>query len=328
MAVLVTGGAGYIGSHTVAELLEEGQDVVIIDNLEKGHRESIFGGTLLVGDLRDQEFLKQVFRTNDIDSVIHFASYIEVGESVKNPLKYYNNNLIGAMNLLTQMNNSGVKSIVFSSTAAVYGEPENIPILETDRLCPTNPYGASKLAIENILKWMDTAYEMKYAILRYFNASGAHKSGEIGEAHDPESHLIPLVLQAASGKRECIYIYGNDYDTQDGTCVRDYIHVSDLAQAHLLALGRLKKDRKSGIYNLGNGKGFSVREVIDIARKVTGVNIKEEVVDKRPGDPSILVASSEKIKNTFMWNPKMPDLYSIIETAWNWHKTHPNGYSN
>ncbi len=327
MAVLVTGGAGYIGSHTVAELLEKKEDVIVVDNLEKGHKEAVLGGKLITGDLRDKEFLKKLFSENDIESVIHFAAYIEVGESVSNPLKYYNNNVIATLNLLTAMSEAGVKRIVFSSTAATYGEPENVPILETDRTLPTNPYGETKLSVEKALKWSDPALGIKHVALRYFNACGAHKSGLIGEAHHPESHLIPLVIQAATGKRDDIKVFGNDYNTPDGTCIRDYVHVTDLAQAHLLALDKLRKDNTSGTYNLGNGKGFSVKEVIDIVRKVTGRPIKEVNSPRRPGDPAVLVASSEKIKKELGWTPCYEDLTAIVETAWNWHKSHPNGYN-
>jgi UDP-glucose 4-epimerase len=247
---------------------------------------------------------------------------------VSNPLKYYNNNVIATLNLLTAMKDAGVSKIVFSSTAATYGEPENIPILETDKTFPTNPYGETKLTVEKTLKWADNAYGIKHVILRYFNASGAHVSGSIGEDHSPETHLIPLVIQAAMGKRESIKIFGNDYNTPDGTCVRDYIHVSDLANAHYLALQSLRHGKESKIYNLGNGKGFSVREVIDVVRKVTGRPIKAEDAPRRPGDPAILVASSEKIKKELNWEPKLADLETIVSTAWEWHKNHPDGYND
>ncbi|TYQ16277.1 UNVERIFIED_CONTAM: UDP-glucose 4-epimerase [Acetivibrio alkalicellulosi] len=327
MAVLVTGGAGYIGSHTVAELIDKNEEVIVVDNLEKGHREAVIGGKLIVGDLRDSEFIKDVFNKNSIEAVIHFAAYIEVGESVGNPLKYYNNNVIATLNLLTAMKEAGVNKIVFSSTAATYGEPENIPILETDKTLPTNPYGETKLTVEKALNWCDKAYGTKYAVLRYFNACGAHKSGKIGEDHNPESHLIPLIIQVAMGKRDYISIFGNDYNTPDGTCVRDYIHVSDLAQAHCLALEKLRRGNDSQTYNLGNGKGFSVREVIDVVRKVTGCKIEAVDAPRRPGDPAVLVASSEKIKNELGWAPEAADLEMIVESAWNWHKQHPKGYS-
>jgi len=326
MAVLVTGGAGYIGSHTVIELIEEKEEVVVIDNLQKGHKGAVLGGRFYEGDLRDEEFLQKVFSENEIESVIHFAADSLVGESVQDPLKYYNNNVVSTLKLLTKMKEFGVKRIVFSSTAATYGEPENIPILETDRTLPTNPYGETKLAVEKALKWFDRAYGIKYASLRYFNAAGAHISGKIGEDHNPETHLIPIVLQAALGKREVVKIFGDDYNTPDGTCIRDYIHVSDLAQAHILALKKLRNGGESDIYNLGNGKGFSVKEVIDVARQVTGVNIRAEIAERRPGDPAVLVASSEKIQKELNWNPKYNELSTIIETAWNWHKNNPDGF--
>lgn len=328
MAVLITGGAGYIGSHTVAELLEKNEEVIVVDNLEKGHKAAVLGGKLIVGDLRDREFIKSVFMQNDIEAVIHFAAYIEVGESVSDPLKYYNNNVAVTLNLLTAMKEAKVNKVVFSSTAATYGEPENIPILETDRTFPTNPYGETKLSVEKALKWSDGAYGIKHVILRYFNACGAHTSGKIGEDHSPESHLIPLIIQAAMGKRDSIKLFGNDYNTPDGTCVRDYIHVSDLAQAHYLALQKLRKGEDSDIYNLGNGKGFSVKEVVDVVRKVTGKNINAVDAPRRPGDPAILVASSDKIKRELNWQPKMDDLETIVATAWEWHSKHPDGYND
>ncbi|MCX7745499.1 MAG: UDP-glucose 4-epimerase GalE [Clostridia bacterium] len=328
MAVLVTGGAGYIGSHTVAELIERNEEVIVLDNLEKGHKEALLGGKLIQGDLRDKDFVKEVFLKNDIEAVIHFAAYIEVGESVANPLKYYNNNVVSTLNLLTAMKDAGVHKIVFSSTAATYGEPENTPILETDKTFPTNPYGETKLTVEKALKWSDGAYGLKHVILRYFNASGAHEGGKIGEDHDPESHLIPIILQVALGKRDEIKMFGDDYNTPDGTCVRDYIHVSDLAQAHVLALDKLRRENESSIYNLGNGKGFSVKEVVDVVRQITGKPIKAVVAPRRPGDPATLVASSEKVKKEMNWRPKYGGLAKIVETAWNWHKNHPNGYND
>ncbi|HEX2944495.1 MAG TPA: UDP-glucose 4-epimerase GalE [Clostridia bacterium] len=328
MSILVTGGAGYIGSHTAAELLAAGEDVIILDSLEKGHRGAVKGGKLCVGDLRDAEFLDSVFRDNKIEEVIHFAAYSLVGESVDEPLKYYNNNMVSTLRLLDKMKEYGVKRLVFSSTAATYGEPENIPILETDRTFPTNPYGETKLSVEKVLKWADNAYGVKYVSLRYFNAAGAHISGTIGEDHKPESHLIPIVLQAALGKRDAIRIFGDDYDTPDGSCIRDYIHVTDLAMAHILALKSLRNGGDSKIYNLGNGKGFSVKEVVNLARKVTGVNIKEIIDPRRAGDPAVLVASSDRIKEELKWKPRYDDLSTIIETAWKWHKDHPDGYED
>lgn len=329
MAILVTGGAGYIGSHTVAELIDRNQDVIIIDNLENGHKQAAeaFGARLVVGDLRNIEFIRDFFRKNDIEAVIHFAAYIEAGESVINPLKHYNNNVVSSLNLLTAMSEAGIKKIVFSSTAATYGDPENIPIKESDRTLPINPYGETKLSVEKALKWADGAYGIKHVALRYFNAAGAHVSGKIGEDHSPETHLIPIVLQVAAGKREEIKLFGSDYDTKDGSCVRDYIHVSDLAQAHVLALEYLRKDgASSNVFNLGNGKGFSNREVVEIARQVTGKKIKASDAPRRPGDPAVLVASSAKAMKELSWSPKYNDLEVIIDTAWNWHSKNPNGF--
>ena len=326
MAILVTGGAGYIGSHTVLELIEKGEKVIVIDNLSKGHKEAVQGGTFYQGDLRNDEFLDEVFKKNDIEAVIHFAADSLVGESVDDPLKYYNNNVLGTVRLLLKMKETGVKKIVFSSTAAVYGEPENIPILEDDKTIPTNPYGETKLAVEKALKWSDIAYGIKYVSLRYFNAAGAHISGKIGEDHNPETHLIPLVLQVALGKREEIKIFGDDYNTVDGSCIRDYIHVTDLANAHILAVERLRNTKESAIYNLGNGKGFSVKEVIKVAREVTDKEIKQVISKRRSGDPVVLVASSEKIKRELGWNPNFGELRNIVETAWKWHIGHPKGF--
>ncbi|MBZ9636917.1 UDP-glucose 4-epimerase GalE [Clostridium sp. FP1] len=326
MAILVCGGAGYIGSHMVAELLEKGEEVVILDNLQKGHKQAVLGGKFYEGDLRDSNLLDLVFNENKIDAVIDFAADSLVGESVVEPLKYFENNIGSTVNLLKAMRDHKVRHIVFSSTAATYGEPESIPILEEDKTIPTNPYGESKLAVEKILKWCDSAYGITYTALRYFNAAGAHISGKIGEDHWPESHLIPLILEVALGKREKIMIFGDDYPTEDGTCVRDYIHVTDLANAHLLALKRLMNGGKSTICNLGNGEGFSVKEVIEVARKVTGQVIKAEIAPRRPGDPAVLIASSDRAANELGWNPKYNSLENIIETAWEWHKNNPNGY--
>lgn len=326
MSILVCGGAGYIGSHMVAELLENGQDVVILDNLEKGHKDALLGGKLYIGDLRDKEILNKIFTENDIEAVIDFAAYSLVGESMTEPLKYFNNNVYGTISLLEAMKEHNVKYIVFSSTAATYGEPECVPILEDSKTIPTNAYGESKLLVEKILNWCDKAYGIKYTTLRYFNAAGAHINGKIGEDHSPETHLIPLILNVALGKRDEILIFGDDYDTKDGSCIRDYIHVSDLASAHSLALKRLMNGGESRIYNLGNGTGFSVKEMIDIARKVTGHEIPAKVAPRRAGDPAILIASSEKAMKELDWKPKFNSVETIIETAWNWHKNHPNGY--
>ena len=323
--ILVAGGAGYIGSHMVALLVEKGYDVVVVDNLCTGHWQAVKGAKLRVGDLRDGNFLDQVFSEFPIDGVINFAAYSLVGESVTNPLKYYGNNVAGSQSMLTAMKNHGVKKIVFSSTAATYGEPEKQPIEETDRTEPTNPYGATKLAIEGMLKWCDKAYGIKYAALRYFNAAGANTEVGIGEDHNPESHLIPIVLQAALGKRDHVGIFGDDYPTPDGTCVRDYIHVRDLASAHLLALEYLDKGGESGSFNLGNGTGYSVKEIIDTARKVTGKAIPAVVEPRRAGDPSVLIASNKKAQEVLGWKPER-GLEQIIADAWTWHSSHPDGY--
>lgn len=327
MAVLVTGGAGYIGSHTVAALLERGEEIVVLDNLQQGHKEALLGGKLYVGDLRDGETLDKLFSENNIDAVIHFAANSLVGESMKEPGKYYHNNVYGTLCLLEKMNQHGVNKIVFSSTAATYGEPENVPIDEYDRTSPTSAYGETKLAMEKMMKWFDTAHGVKYISLRYFNAAGAHVSGKIGEAHDPETHLIPIVLEAALGKRAHISVFGDDYATEDGTCIRDYIHVSDLADAHVLALDSLRKGSDSAIYNLGSSTGFSVKQVIDIAREVTGREIPVAFEQRRPGDPAVLIASSQRARQELGWNPQRSNLKEIIASAWNWHSNHPNGYS-
>lgn len=327
MSVLVLGGAGYIGSHTALELIRAGEEVVIADNLATGHIEAVpQEAKLYQGDLHDKSFLDSIFENESIDAVIHFAAYSLVGESVTNPLKYYDNNLCGTKVLLDSMVEHNIDKIVFSSTAATYGEPENIPILETDRTQPTNPYGETKLAMEKMFYWTSKAHDLRYVSLRYFNACGADKSGNIGEAHNPESHLIPLILQVPNGKRESVSIYGTDYDTPDGTCIRDYIHVTDLAQAHILAVKYLRNGNESNIFNLGNGVGYSVREVIETARKVTGHPIPAIETPKRAGDPARLVASSEKARTILGWNPEHDSLEEIIADAWNWHKNHPDGF--
>lgn len=328
MSILVCGGAGYIGSHTAYELAKKGEDVVIVDNLITGHEKAVIDGKLYVGDLKDSEFMDKVFKENEIEAAIDFAAFSLVGESVEKPLKYYENNVYGTLCLLKKMKEYGVKKIVFSSTAATYGEPENIPIKEDDKTFPTNPYGETKLAVEKMLKWCDNAYGIKYVVLRYFNVAGADVSGKIGEDHNPETHLIPLILQVPLGKRDCINIFGDDYDTKDGTCIRDYIHVTDLADAHILALNKLRRDNLSATYNLGNGEGFTVKEVIETARKVTGHPIPAKVVSRRAGDPARLVASSDKIIKELGWKPQHDTLEEIINTAWKWHMTHPNGYKD
>lgn len=327
MAILVLGGAGYIGSHTTYELIEQGEDVVIIDNLETGYKEAVHPkARFYQGDIRNREFVDSVFDKEKIDAVIHFAANSLVGESMVNPLKYYDNNLCGTKVLLESMVAHDIKKIVFSSTAATYGEPERVPILETDRTEPTNTYGETKLSMEKMFKWTDKAHGVKYVSLRYFNACGAHKSGTIGEAHNPETHLIPLILQVPNKKREAITIYGDDYDTPDGTCIRDYIHVSDLAQAHILAVKYLMEGNESNIFNLGNGVGFSVKEIIEAARKVTNDEIPAVISERRAGDPAKLIASSNKAKSILTWKPEYVDIKDIIESAWKWHKSHPNGY--
>lgn len=326
MAILVTGGAGYIGSHTVAELCSLGEEVIVVDSLELGHMPAVRDARMYIGDIRDNGFLTRVFNENTIDAVIHFAAYSLVGESMKDPGKYYHNNVHGTQCLLDAMTAQQVKHIVFSSTAATYGEPERIPIMESDRTMPTNAYGATKLAMEQMMGWYEQAHGLNYIALRYFNAAGAHESGLIGEDHTPETHLIPLVLEVALGKRKQISVYGDDYSTADGTCIRDYLHVTDLARAHILALQKLRAGGASSVYNLGSGKGFSVLEIIDAARRVTGHPIPAVMEARRSGDPAVLIASSEKIKQDLGWNPQMDNIEKIIQSAWQWHLNHPNGY--
>lgn len=327
MTILVLGGAGYIGSHTVYELIDKGYDTVIADNLLTGHIEAIHPkARFYKGDIRDKEFLDNLFKKEKIDAVVHFAASSLVGESMSDPLKYYENNLYGTMVLLKSMVEHSVDKIVFSSTAATYGEPENIPILETDKTEPTNTYGETKLSMEKMFKWVSHAHGLRFVSLRYFNACGAHKSGTIGEAHNPESHLIPIILQVPNGQREAINIFGDDYDTPDGTCVRDYIHVTDLANAHILALEYLNEGGQSNIFNLGNGVGFSVKEVIECARKVTGHKIPQIVSPRREGDPAKLIATSAKAQEILGWTSHYNDLETIVQSAWLWHKNHPNGF--
>ena len=316
-------------SEVTRALIDSGEEVIVLDNLQTGHVDAVHEkAKLVLGDLRDDEFMERVFKDNKIDGVIDFAAFSLVGESVEEPLKYFENNFYGTLCLLKAMKKYNVNKIVFSSTAATYGEPENIPILESDTTFPTNPYGESKLAVEKMLKWCDKAYGIKYTALRYFNVAGAHPTGEIGEDHSPESHLIPIILQVALGKREHIGIYGDDYPTADGTCIRDYIHVMDLADAHILALKRLNNGGESEIFNLGNGEGFSVKEVIEVARKVTKHPIPAIVSPRRAGDPAKLVASSDKAMKELKWKPKYNTLEKIIDTAWTWHKNHPDGYED
>lgn len=328
MSILVTGGAGYIGSHCVAALVSRGIDTVVVDNLSKGHRASLKGGRLYVGDVGDRVFLEDVFRREHIEAVIHFAAFSLVGESMSMPEQYFRNNCMAGLTLVDTMVKYGVPYLIFSSTAATYGEPERVPILETDKTVPTNCYGETKLAMEKMMSWTSRAHGLRYVALRYFNACGAHPSGAIGEAHAPETHLIPLILQVPNGQREKISIFGDDYATKDGTCVRDYIHVTDLAQAHILALDYLLKGGDNNVFNLGNGVGFTVKEVIDVARKVTGHPIPAEISPRRAGDPAQLVASSDKAKDVLGWKPQYADLETIVSSAWAWHKSHPHGFAD
>lgn len=327
MAILVLGGAGYIGSHTVYELIDAGRDVVVVDNLQTGFRQAVHPKARFYEvDIRNRAALEHVFDSEDIEGVIHFAASSQVGESMVDPLKYYDNNLGGTMVLLQAMVAHGIDKIVFSSTAATYGEPERVPILEDDPTHPTNCYGETKLSMEKMMSWVSQAHGLRYVALRYFNACGAHVSGQIGEAHNPETHLVPVILQVPNGKREKIMVFGDDYPTKDGTCVRDYIHVTDLAQAHILALDYLLGGGGNNVFNLGNGVGFTVQEVIDVARKVTGHPIPAEIAPRRAGDPAQLIASSQKAKDVLGWNPRFDSLETIISTAWAWHKSHPNGF--
>ena len=328
MNVLVTGGAGYIGSHTVRMLSKLGKNVVVYDNLVTGHQESVRANRFVKGDIFDGELLQHTIKNNQIDALIHFAAYSIVGDSMVNPKDYYHNNVQGTLHLLDVMLQNNVKKLVFSSTAAVYGEPEVTPMDEEIAKQPTSVYGRTKLIMENAMADYSRAYGLKYVALRYFNACGADTGGDIGEDHSPESHLIPLVLQTCLGKRENIKIFGDDYPTKDGTCVRDYIHVNDLAEAHILALEALGNGQDSNVFNLGNGSGFTVKEIIEAAEAVTGITIQKEIVARRAGDPAVLVASSEKIRRLLGWNPEFRDIKKIIDTAWKWHKNYPGGYAS
>ena len=331
MAILVLGGAGYIGSHMVDRLVETGQEkVVVVDNLVTGHRAAVHPDAVFYqGDLADQDFMRKVFKENpDVDAVIHFAAYSLVAESMEKPLKYFDNNTAGMVKLLEVMNECGVKYIVFSSTAATYGIPEEIPILETTPQNPINPYGESKLMMETIMKWSDKAYGIKYVPLRYFNVAGAKPDGSIGEDHGPETHLLPIILQVAQGVREKIMIFGDDYNTPDGTNVRDYVHPFDLADAHLLAVEYLRKGNESTAFNLGSSTGFSNLQILEAARKVTGKEIPAEKADRRPGDPDTLIASSEKARTVLGWKPQFDNIEKIIQSAWAWHLSHPKGYDD
>lgn len=327
MNVLVTGGAGYIGSHTVKALLQSGDSVVVFDDLSTGHREAVAEDVPFVqGDVTDEAALSEAIRKYEIDAVMHFAAKSLVGESMQHPAKYYTNNVAGGVALLEAARKHGVKHIIFSSTAAVYGEPETTPIDEDHPLRPESVYGRTKLAFEQMLADYTMVYPLTYAALRYFNAAGADHEGQIGEDHNPETHLIPLVLQTALGQRDSLTIFGTDYPTPDGTCIRDYIHVTDLADAHVLALKALEAGAPSNVYNLGNGNGFSVREVIETAEKVVGKEIPVVEGERRPGDPAVLVASSKRAKEVLGWNPRFPSLQEIVKSAWAWHKDHPQGY--
>ena len=318
--ILIVGGAGYIGSHLNKEISKKGYETVVFDNLSYGHEDFVKWGIFERGDLGNIEDIRRVFNKYKIEAVMHFAAFTYVGESVEDPQKYYINNVKNTLNLLQVMLEENVKHFVFSSTCATYGNPVEIPITETHPQNPINPYGRGKLMVEQILKDYSDAYGLKYGSLRYFNAAGADPDCEIGEMHDPETHLIPLVLDAASSKREDIKIFGTDYDTPDGTCIRDYIHVTDLADAHILALEYLKRGGNSDVFNLGNGSGFSVKEVIEAARKITGKQIKEVEVERRPGDPPTLIGSSKKAMEILKWKPKYHDISQIVETAWKWHE--------
>jgi UDP-glucose 4-epimerase len=319
--ILVVGGAGYIGSHMVLDLIHAGHEVVVLDNLSRGHRDLLVGGTFVEGDLGDAALLDRVFRQHKITAVMHFAAYSLVGESVSKPLDYYRNNVAKTVELLAAMGHHNVRYFIFSSTAAVYGEPRASESLREDSPClPTNPYGATKLAVERMLLDNAAAGDFRYVTLRYFNAAGADPSGKVGERHHPETHLIPLVLKVATGERQAIQIYGTNYPTQDGTCIRDYVHVCDLTQAHLLALENLLKGGSSAVYNLGNNKGYSVREVIEAARRITRHSIPAVEAERRAGDPAFLVADSGKIRRELGWKPRHEKLEAIIETAWAWHQ--------
>ena len=328
MNILIIGGAGYIGSHMCKYLSQNGYTPIVLDNLVCGHRESVKWGPFFEGSMDDKALLNHIFTEYEIAAVMHFAAFCYVGESVENPAKYYHNNVAATLSLLESMIENDILNFIFSSTCATYGEPIEIPIREKHPQSPINPYGRSKLMVEQIMDDFGNAYGLKSASLRYFNAAGADPDGELGEDHRPETHLIPLVLQTALNQREEIEIFGNDYPTSDGTCIRDYIHINDLAQAHLLALERLLNGLPGGQYNLGNGDGYSVKQVIDVARQVTKKKIPSKVVERRPGDPAVLIGSSEKAIKELGWRPQFTDLNTIIETAWKWHKNHPHGYKD
>ena len=330
MATLVLGGAGYIGSHTVDRLIEKGEKTIVVDSLVTGHRQAVNkDAKFYQGDIADKDFMRQVFKENsDIDAVIHFAAYSLVAESMKKPLKYFDNNTAGMVKLLEVMNEFSIDKIVFSSTAATYGIPEEVPIKETTPQNPINPYVESKLMMEKIMRWADKAYGIKFVPLRYFNVAGAKPDGSIGEDHMPETHLLPIVLQVAMGKRDKLQIFGDDYNTPDGTNIRDYVHPLDLADAHILAVDYLKAGNPSTAFNLGSSTGFSNREILEAARKVTNKEIPAEIAPRRGGDPDVLVASSTKAREVLGWKPQFDDISKIIETAWKWHTLHPEGYQD
>ena len=328
MNILVTGGAGYIGSHTVRALIHAGFTPIVVDNFSRGHRNAIPSDVKVIElDIANPKIIN-VLRDNNIKGIMHFAAHSQVGESMINPSIYYENNVVGSYRLIESARQAGVQHFVFSSTAAVYGEPEVVPIVETSKLQPTNVYGRTKLMIEDMLHDYSSIYGSTYVALRYFNAAGADESGEIGEDHSPETHLIPLVLETALGKRPHITVFGTDYDTIDGTCIRDYIHVTDLASAHVLAMNYLVGGGESRVFNLGSGNGFSVKDIIDTAKNVTGINIPVEYGERRKGDPSTLIASSDCIKDILGWNPKHSELSQIISDAWRWYRLHPSGYDD
>lgn len=327
MSILVLGGAGYVGSHAVYQLKDQGFEVVVVDNLQTGHRDAIHPeARFYEGDIRNREFLRFVFEKENIEAILHFAANSLVGESMTEPLKYFDNNVFGTQVVLEMMKEFGVKYIVFSSTAAVYGEQKVVPITEAAPTIPTNTYGETKLTMEKMMAWCEKAFDLKYVSLRYFNVASARSDGQIGEDHNPETHLIPVVLEAALGKREAVTIFGDDYDTLDGTCVRDYIHIEDLIDAHILALRYLQKGGESNVFNLGSSQGFSVKEIVETAKEVTGIDIPVKMGARRSGDPSTLIASSEKAKQVLGWNPLRTSIHEIIKNAWNWHQHHPNGY--
>ena len=329
MAILVAGGAGYIGSHMVKDLVEHGQEVVVADNLSTGHRDAINPkAKFYEGDIRDRKFLDKIFDNEDIEAVVHFAAFSIVPESMSKPLKYFDNNTGGMITLLEAMRDHNIKYIVFSSTAATYGVPEHMPIKETDPQNPINPYGLSKLMMEKIMHWADKAYGIKFVALRYFNVAGAAPDGTIGEDHGPETHLVPIILQVAQGKRKELSIFGDDYNTPDGTNVRDYVHVMDLADAHILSIKYLEAGNESNAFNLGSSTGFSNKQMLEAAREVTGEPIPAKIAPRRPGDPDSLVAVSDKARNVLGWDPKYDDVHDIIATAWKWHSTHPKGYDD